>query len=527
MIPFHMLNVDRGRPFRCATFLACVVTVVTHPVAAQRGLTAADSALVGRILLAEDRRDSSSAAFDAGKRHRDPRIQYIARRAEARVRDSKFSLRDSIPGAPKSAPPPTYAEPAWRLRFRALTAKSDCAAIRASLADSAWAVRLHAVDLAPSACAKDSTVLAVVRAWATTTRSTQRQAGSASWHPAAHAIVALARMSPADARAALPILLTSPSPWIRKYSARAAGVLSDTASLVHLAADADHNVMEAAIDALASVASHSADDQYLAALGSSGYQSVRAAARALEGSPRSGDVSIAALAAARRLRADSSETSRDARAAVMELLAEFATPAQVPDLLPLTTDFDCEIANLAAAIVRKQHANASPKCTPLPIPLPADALSLALGRDARIRVTLADSSGGGSFVARLRGDVAPIMAARILALARSGYYNGLVWHRVEPDFVVQGGGLDANEYMGNPRFMRDELGTVPHVRGTVGMSTRGHDTGDGQWFFNLRDNRRLDRDYTLFAEVVEGLAVVDGILEGDVIARMDVLRATR
>jgi cyclophilin family peptidyl-prolyl cis-trans isomerase len=115
------------------------------------------------------------------------------------------------------------------------------------------------------------------------------------------------------------------------------------------------------------------------------------------------------------------------------------------------------------------------------------------------------------------------MGARILALAQSGYYDGLVWHRVEPDFVVQGGGLGANEYAGNPRFLRDELGTVPHVRGTVGMSTRGHDTGDAQWFFNLRDNRRLDRDYTLFAEVVEGIDVVDGILEGDVISHMEVL----
>ena len=162
-------------------------------------------------------------------------------------------------------------------------------------------------------------------------------------------------------------------------------------------------------------------------------------------------------------------------------------------------------------------------CTPLPITLPADAVALALGKDVRLRVVLADSSGGGSFTVRLRGDVAPIMAARILALARSGYYNGLIWHRVEPDFVLQGGGLGANEYVGNPRFMRDELGTVPHVRGTVGMSTRGHDTGDGQWFVNLRDNQRLNPDYTVFAEVVDGIATVDGVLEGDVIARIEVL----
>jgi cyclophilin family peptidyl-prolyl cis-trans isomerase len=78
--------------------------------------------------------------------------------------------------------------------------------------------------------------------------------------------------------------------------------------------------------------------------------------------------------------------------------------------------------------------------------------------------------------------------------------------------------------VGSPRYLRDELGTLSHARGTVGMSTRGHDTGDAQWFVNLKDNRRLDRDYTVFAEVVEGMDVVDGILEGDVIATIEELR---
>ena len=109
-----------------------------------------------------------------------------------------------------------------------------------------------------------------------------------------------------------------------------------------------------------------------------------------------------------------------------------------------------------------------------------------------------------------------MMAARILALARAGYYDGLSWHRVEHDFVVQGGSPGANEYVGLAQYLRDELGTAPHVRGTIGMSTRGHDTGDAQWFINLKDNLRLNRDYTVFAQVVEGIDVVDGILEGDV-----------
>jgi peptidyl-prolyl cis-trans isomerase B (cyclophilin B) len=209
---------------------------------------------------------------------------------------------------------------------------------------------------------------------------------------------------------------------------------------------------------------------------------------------------------------------------VLERVAEFATPASIASITNLTGDFDCAVARSAAGIAsRLSGRSVAPACTPLPIVLPPDAVALALGREVHLRVTIADSSGGGAFVVRLRGDVAPVMAARVLALARSGYYDGLVWHRAEHDFVLQGGGPGANEYIGHPRFIRDELGTLSHARGTIGMSTRGHDTGDAQWFINLRDNARLTRDYTVFAEIIEGIDVVDGLFEGDVIVRIDVV----
>jgi cyclophilin family peptidyl-prolyl cis-trans isomerase len=137
--------------------------------------------------------------------------------------------------------------------------------------------------------------------------------------------------------------------------------------------------------------------------------------------------------------------------------------------------------------------------------LPRDVVALALGKEIRLRVTMERHSGGGRFDVRLRGDNAPMMAARILALVRSGYYDGLSWHRVEHDFVIQGGSPGADEYDGFAQFLRDELGTVSHARGTLGMSTRGHDTGDAQWFVNLRDNARLDRDYTVWGEIVAGM----------------------
>jgi cyclophilin family peptidyl-prolyl cis-trans isomerase len=156
--------------------------------------------------------------------------------------------------------------------------------------------------------------------------------------------------------------------------------------------------------------------------------------------------------------------------------------------------------------------------------LPREAVRLALGADVRLRVAMAS---GGRWVVKLRGDAAPITAAKVLALVRQGYYDGTVWQRVEPDFVIQGGGHGANEYVGYRHYLRDELGNLPHTRGTVGMSTRGHDTGDAQWFVNLKDNPRLGKDYTVFGDVVEGMAVVDGMLEGEVMTQVTVVAPPR
>ena len=130
---------------------------------------------------------------------------------------------------------------------------------------------------------------------------------------------------------------------------------------------------------------------------------------------------------------------------------------------------------------------------------------------------------GGTFDLRLFHDEAPASVARFVRLASRGYYNGLTFHRVVPNFVIQGGSPGANEYAGDGPFMRDELGLRSHRRGTLGISTRGRDTGDAQIFINLVDNPRLDHNFTVFAEVSAGIAVVEDILEGDVIERVDVL----
>ncbi|HEV8445265.1 MAG TPA: peptidylprolyl isomerase [Gemmatimonadaceae bacterium] len=472
--------------------LAVAVLGAPSVSAAQAGrVSRADSALLRRILSAEDRRDAADPALKEGAESGNVRVRVLARRAIGRIGDPRFAARDSLPPLPA---PMTWPEPAWRLRYRALTAQSDCGAIRAALADSTWQVRLHAADLAGQACGSDTTVGGLLERWIALLPpdASQRVRGGVAWQAAAHAIVALARVEPADARRRLPALATHRQWQVRMYAARAAGVLADTASLRKLAGDANDNVKERAIDALSALTGHADDKIFLAVVNSpsAGAQAVRAAARALLGSSDPG-AHAAENAAFLRWVARDNASARDARVA---LLAAAGRPAN--DDRPPTTRVD----------------------------LPARAVALALGADARVRVTMARESGGGSFVVRMRGDVAPITAARILALVQTGYYNGYGWHRVEPDFVIQGPSHGDNEYVGYSRFFRDELGPVPHVRGTVGMSTRGHDTGDGQWFVNLRDNLRLGRDYTVFGEVVEGIDVVDGILEGDVVARIEEIR---
>jgi cyclophilin family peptidyl-prolyl cis-trans isomerase len=146
-----------------------------------------------------------------------------------------------------------------------------------------------------------------------------------------------------------------------------------------------------------------------------------------------------------------------------------------------------------------------------------------LSGNLHLRVTMAASSGGGRFTVRLFPAETPATVARVVRLVREGFYDGKVFQRVEPNFVIQGGGPDANEYVGDDAFMRDELTLRTHARGTLGISTRGRDTGDAQWFINLVDNPLLDHEYTVFGRIDEGQAVAERILEGDRIEHVEVV----
>lgn len=398
----------------------------------------------------------------------------------------------------------------------------DCSAIAAATRDPHPYVALVALDSLGAPCRDPGAVAQVLARVVTSPR-----AGLAShaWQQPAHALVALARVAPRAAAVVLPRFAGAARWQERAYAARAAARIADTALLYRLATDSNANVREAAVTGLAQRVGHDADSVYRGVLGSSGYQAVLAAAQALAGTPDTATVLPAALDALDRLSRARSENARDPRLMLLRRIGELGGPATLPRLEPYLADFDTSIAS-GAAMLMSRWSGKPVQPSPAPLPVAPEPLAAVMrARDVRFRVYLAPESGGGTFTVRLLTADAPATAARLIRLVRAGYYNGLALHRVEPNFVVQGGGPGETEYIGDTVFMRDELAWRTHARGTVGISSRGRDTGDAQWFINLVDNPLLDHEYTVFGTIIAGRDVAERIVEGDRIGRIEVFGA--
>jgi cyclophilin family peptidyl-prolyl cis-trans isomerase len=132
----------------------------------------------------------------------------------------------------------------------------------------------------------------------------------------------------------------------------------------------------------------------------------------------------------------------------------------------------------------------------------------------------------GDVLLRLFPDEAPLAVESFLRLASQRFYDGLLFHRVVPNWVVQGGDPRGDGWGGyRDRFLLDQFTRRPFLRGTLGVPTSGTDTGGCQIFVCLVPAPNLDSRYTAFGEVTEGLDVLDRIEIGDVIAGIDVLSA--
>ena len=479
---------------------------------AQRPASDPRSALTRRLAMAAlvTGNQATTSVIERGLNDADAEVRRFAvaaaagdARLEERDRVIKIALADKEP----------------RVRFEALRAwgrhyqKTSCAPIRAALKDPDPQVMLQAIDQLGTPCPGIDSPATDLAAIAGTLNNTPR-----AWHAPAHAIVSLARIDPDGAKQLLPQFIAHPTWQVRMYAARAAGVLGMIRELDALWADPNDNVKEAALSALIDRKGANAVTASIASLSRPDYQLILTAVRGLEDKSTAPQATAALITALGRITKENKDTSRDPRMAILNRLQSYGDASQAPYLEGLLKDFDPAIAQKTAEILTAWTGK--PR-TAAPQPHPAPGVSSAMVANLRGKSLRFHMQGRGYFDIGLDVDAAPLTAIRIARRAGEGYYNGLTFHRIAPNFVIQGGSPGANEYMGEPFFMRDEPGL--HLRGTAGISTRGRDTGDAQIFVNLIDSPRLDHIYTVFGTIVAGMDVVDGTLEGDVIERVELV----
>ena len=130
---------------------------------------------------------------------------------------------------------------------------------------------------------------------------------------------------------------------------------------------------------------------------------------------------------------------------------------------------------------------------------------------------------GGDVVIRLRPDVAPGHVARIRELVEEGFYDGVVFHRVIPGFMAQGGDPTGTGMGGSSRpDLKAEFSNTPHVRGVASMArAQNPNSANSQFFICFDDARFLDKQYTAWGKVIEGMENVDKIKRGEPVANPD------
>jgi cyclophilin family peptidyl-prolyl cis-trans isomerase len=264
--------------------------------------------------------------------------------------------------------------------------------------------------------------------------------------------------------------------------------------------------------------------------------SVRAA---YEAAPALADPAFVALGGADTLAAAyaSMSTPRDLEAmqALLAALGATGSPRAAPILQAASNHGDPAIRRAAAEALASLSGQGAPGSSVSrgaagdavggdPSPgTPALDWGYLSGLGAAPRLVL--ETARGRVVVRMEPEEAPQTVQTIATLAEAGRYDGVPFHRVVPNFVVQGGDFASGDGFGGPGFtIRSEFTLVPYLRGVIGMASAGKDTEGSQFFITHSMQPHLDGGYTSFGWVVEGMDVVDRLLVGDRIERATVER---
>jgi peptidylprolyl isomerase len=131
--------------------------------------------------------------------------------------------------------------------------------------------------------------------------------------------------------------------------------------------------------------------------------------------------------------------------------------------------------------------------------------------------TLTLTLDSGDVVIKLRPDLAPLHVERVAELANEGFYDGVVFHRVIPGFMAQGGDPTGTGMSGSSKpNLPAEFSKEPHVRGVASMArTQDPNSANSQFFIVFDDATFLDGQYTVWGEVIEGMEHIDALPKGE------------
>ncbi len=127
----------------------------------------------------------------------------------------------------------------------------------------------------------------------------------------------------------------------------------------------------------------------------------------------------------------------------------------------------------------------------------------------------------GNIEFKLYPEKAPNTVTRIIELVNDGFYDGIKFHRVHPNFVIQAGDPTGTGTGGSGKKLKAEFNDIQHIKGTVAMArTQDPDSADSQFYIALTTLPNLDEKYTVFGQVIDGLDVINQIQKDDVIISM-------
>lgn len=224
-----------------------------------------------------------------------------------------------------------------------------------------------------------------------------------------------------------------------------------------------------------------------------------------------------------------SEKSSDARAIILDCLIAFAEALPILEVFPELvqdgiSDPDIEVRKRARqlSIMLGQPKDYLYR---FETDITAANYDSIFSVSSRPRVQI--ETARGTIEIELIPEKAPKTVANFLKLTRRGFYNGRVWHRVVPDFVIQDGCPRGDGWGGPDYSIRCEYNDLPFIRGAVGMATSGKDTGGSQYFICQSSQPHLDGRYTVFGQVVSGMDIVDKVELGDEITNVRILEGNQ